>query len=80
VLVNSRTLEGATETLEEIASHGGSAEADVGDSDAASALIAMAVERHGRLDVLVSNAGLGPLVPLLEMTPATWEPTQRVNE
>lgn len=83
VLVNSRTLEGATETVEEIASHGGSAEAavaDVADSDAASSLIATAVEGHGRLDVLVSNAGLGPLVPLLEMTPATWEQTQRVNE
>jgi NAD(P)-dependent dehydrogenase (short-subunit alcohol dehydrogenase family) len=83
VVVNSRTPQGANSTVEEIVSSGGSAEAavaDVGDPDVARALIATAVERHGRLDVLVSNAGVGPLVPLIEMSPATWEETQRVNE
>ena len=83
VLVNSSTSEGSDKTVEEITTHGGSAEsavADLADSDAARALIATAVERHGRLDVLVSNAGIGPLVPLIEMSAATWEETQRVNE
>ena len=83
VLVNSRTPQGANGTVEEIVNSGGSAEAavaDVGDSDAARALVATAVERHGRLDVLVNNAGVGPLVPLIEMSPATWEESQRVNE
>ena len=83
VLVNSRTSEGATETVEEIKAEGGSAEAavaDVGDQDAARGLIAQAVENHGRFDVLVSNAGIGPLVPLIDMSPAVWEETQRVNE
>jgi NAD(P)-dependent dehydrogenase (short-subunit alcohol dehydrogenase family) len=83
VLVNSRTHEGASETVEAIVAEGGTAEAavaDVGDSDAARALIAKIVEDHGRLDVLVNNAGVGPIVPLLEMTQSTWEETQRVNE
>ncbi len=58
VLVNSRTHEGARETVEQIVADGGSAEAavaDVGDGSAARALIADIVDRHGRLDSLVNN-------------------------
>ncbi len=83
VLVNSRTREGAMETVEEIVAEGGTADpavADVGDSQAARALVAEIVERQGRLDVLVNNAGVGPIVPLLEMSQAVWEEAQRVNE
>ena len=83
VLVNSRTHEGASETVEAIEAEGGTAEAavaDVGDSDAARALVAKIVDDHGRLDVLVNNAGVGAIVPLLEMTQSTWEEVQRVNE
>jgi len=83
VLVNSRTEERAAETVEAITGTGGSAEtavADVGDPSAALALIAEIVERHGRLDVLVNNSAISPIVPLLEMTQETWEQTQRVNE
>jgi NAD(P)-dependent dehydrogenase (short-subunit alcohol dehydrogenase family) len=83
VLVNSRTRDGAMETVEEIVAGGGTAEAavaDVGDPEAARALIAEVVERHGRLDVLVNNAAVSPIVPLLEMTQSMWEEIQRVNE
>jgi NAD(P)-dependent dehydrogenase (short-subunit alcohol dehydrogenase family) len=83
VFVNSRTPEGAAETVEEIAAKGGSADAavaDVGRPDAAHALIASVIEQHGRLDVLVNNAGIGPIIPLLEMRSDTWEETLRVNE
>jgi len=83
VLVNSRTEEGAIGTVEEIVAEGGTAEAavaDVGDPEAARSLIAAIVARHGRLDVLVNNAGVGPMVPLLEMSQKTWEEMQRVNE
>lgn len=83
VFVNSRTEEGAAETVADISANGGSAEgaiADVGEPDAARALVASVIEKHGRLDVLVNNAGVGPIVPLLEMRPDTWEETLRVNE
>jgi NAD(P)-dependent dehydrogenase (short-subunit alcohol dehydrogenase family) len=83
VLVNSRTPEGASETVEAIVAEGGraaAAVADVGDSEAARAMVANIVEDHGRLDVLVNNAGVGSIVPLMEMTQSDWEDVQRVNE
>jgi NAD(P)-dependent dehydrogenase (short-subunit alcohol dehydrogenase family) len=83
VLVNSRTPEGASETVEAIAAAGGraaAAVADVGDSEAARAMVAGIVADHGRLDVFVNNAGVGAIVPLLEMTQSDWEQIQRVNE
>ncbi len=83
VLINSRTEKGASDTVEEIVEAGGSAEpavADVGDSSAARAMIAGIVERHGRLDVLVNNSAINPVVPLIDTTQELWEETQRVNE
>ncbi len=82
VLVNCRSDEAAKETIAEIEAEGGTAEpaiADVGDPEAARALMADVVERHGRLDVLVNNAGISPMVPLIEMGQSAWEETQRVN-
>ena len=83
VLVNSRTHEGATETVEAIQAAGGSAEAavaDVGNPEAAREMVAKVVADHGRLDVLISNAGVSPIVPLLEMAQPMWEEVQRVNQ
>jgi len=83
VLVNSRAHERAAETVDAIVAAGGFGEtavADVGDPSAARGMIADIVERHGRLDVLVNNSAVGPVVPLLEMTQQIWEDTQRVNE
>jgi NAD(P)-dependent dehydrogenase (short-subunit alcohol dehydrogenase family) len=82
VVVNSRSHEGAMETVGEVRAAGGTAEAvvaDVGDALAARALIGEVVGRHDRLDVLVNNAAIGPVVPLLEMTVQEWEEVQRVN-
>src|SRR5580692_9171480 len=78
VLVNSRTEEAAGETVDAIVAQGGVATpavADVGDSDTARALVDKIIQDHGRLDVLVNNAGVGAVVPLLEMDQATWEET-----
>jgi NAD(P)-dependent dehydrogenase (short-subunit alcohol dehydrogenase family) len=82
VVVNDLTAEQTAGTVETITAAGGSAEAapaDVADPGAAEALVACVVERHGRLDVLVSNAAINPVVPLIEMPRETWEQTQRVN-
>jgi NAD(P)-dependent dehydrogenase (short-subunit alcohol dehydrogenase family) len=82
VAVNSRSYEGAMETVDEVRAAVGTAEAvvaDVGDTLAARALICEVVGRHDRLDVLVNNAAIGPVVPLLELTEQKWEEVQRVN-
>ena len=50
---------------------------DVTDEAAATAAISDIVARHGRLDVLVSNAGIQHRRPLLEFATADW---QRVIE
>jgi 3-oxoacyl-[acyl-carrier protein] reductase len=46
---------------------------DVTDEDQVRALFAAAVDRHGRLDVVVNNAGLGGTANLVEMTDEQWD-------
>jgi 3-oxoacyl-[acyl-carrier protein] reductase len=46
---------------------------DVTDEAQVSALFDLAEERHGRLDVVVNNAGLGGTADLVDMTDEQWE-------
>ncbi|MFF7651181.1 SDR family oxidoreductase [Streptomyces sp. NPDC007983] len=45
---------------------------DVTEEDEVAALFDLAEERHGRLDVVVNNAGLGGTAELTEMTDEQW--------
>ncbi|SDU48049.1 SDR family NAD(P)-dependent oxidoreductase [Stappia sp. ES.058] len=65
-------------TADLIAEAGGSAEfmpLDVRDTSAADALVADLAERHGRIDVIVANAGIAHRVPMSEMTDEKWDAT-----
>ena len=54
--------------------------ADVSDIDAVEAVVALATERFGRLDVLISNAGvLSPNGRIHNLTTDDWERAFRVN-
>ena len=71
-----------TRTLADIAATGGSAEYlhhDVTLEDAWIDVIASVRDRHGRLDVLVNNAGIGIATSIIEMTLDDWRRQQAVN-
>jgi NAD(P)-dependent dehydrogenase (short-subunit alcohol dehydrogenase family) len=56
--------------------------ADLGDETAARALVGSVLKQHGRLDVLVNNAGLSIRIPhgdLKAATPALWRQMLDVN-
>ncbi|MEO6286348.1 MAG: SDR family oxidoreductase [Dyadobacter sp.] len=78
---NSNAHEGM-QVLDEIVSNGGSAilvKADVSREDDVKALFAEAVSRYGKVDVLVSNAGLQKDSSFLEMTLEQWQKVIDVN-
>lgn len=57
-------------------------QADLGDDTAAKGLVASVLKTHGRLDVLVNNAGLSIRVPHTDLkaaTPALWRQMLDVN-
>jgi NAD(P)-dependent dehydrogenase (short-subunit alcohol dehydrogenase family) len=52
---------------------------DVSEARAVDALVAYALERFGRLDTMVANAGVPHGAPFLELDEATWERVLAVN-
>src|SRR4051812_1280312 len=67
VVLGARRVERLQALAGEISAAGGSAlavETDVTDRGQVQRLVDAAVERHGRIDVLVNNAGIMPLSPL----------------
>ena len=75
VLLVGRTREPLEAVAAAIADDGGKAwvhTADVGRADQVDACVAAAVERWGRIDVLINNAGIDDETPFLEMSEASW--------
>ena len=52
---------------------------DVSVSKEVDALVKAAVDKFGRLDIMVNNAGIGGLGGILEVTDADWEKTLKIN-
>ena len=52
---------------------------DVKRREGLSNLVKLACERYGRLDVLVNNAGIGPISPLDDLRVAEWEDMIDIN-
>jgi citronellol/citronellal dehydrogenase len=77
-----RRMEPLEETAAEIERRGGRAEAfaaDIRDEEAVEALVDGALERHGRIDVLVNNAGGQFLSPAEAITPKGFRTVTELN-
>jgi NAD(P)-dependent dehydrogenase (short-subunit alcohol dehydrogenase family) len=73
---------GLDELREDLGAYGAEVEAVVGDvSDPGDArrMVATAVERYGRIDVLVANAGVIPLVNAVDATAEDWDEVMAVD-
>lgn len=53
--------------------------ADVGDADRTEAVVTEVLERHGRVDVLVNNAGVIVVKPIEETAPDEWDRVLATN-
>lgn len=82
VLLTGRDAERGGEMAADIVSDGGAAEfmaADVTDKGACGRLVDTALDRFGRLDVLVNNAGIIHSGDTVETTDEQWNETIAVN-
>jgi NAD(P)-dependent dehydrogenase (short-subunit alcohol dehydrogenase family) len=83
VVAVARTTGGLEELDDAIKAQGGAATLvplDVGDLDGIARLGAALHERHGKLDILVGNAGLlGPASPLGHIDPLSWKTVMDIN-
>jgi 3-oxoacyl-[acyl-carrier protein] reductase len=82
VVVAAARQQNAQGTVDEIVASGGKAEvatADMTESASLEALIAETVKRHGRIDVLVSNAGITRDQLMLRMKREDWDAVIATN-
>jgi NAD(P)-dependent dehydrogenase (short-subunit alcohol dehydrogenase family) len=82
LVVNDVDEESAASVVDEIVALGGEAVASgdtVAEPPRAEAIVATAVERFGRIDVMITNAGADRRGPALDLDPADWEFTLRAH-
>ncbi|MFW2514046.1 SDR family NAD(P)-dependent oxidoreductase [Demequina sp. SO4-13] len=82
VMASSRDMEPLDATAERIRADGGAISTlhvDVTDEAQVEALVAVAVERYGRLDGIVNNAGVIRVDPVADVTTQDWDLVQDVN-
>lgn len=82
VAITSRNGADLRQAAEQIQAAGGTCEtvvADVGQLGDCRKLVDATVERCGRIDVLVNNAGYAPVVPVAEMSDEDYRQTIAVN-
>ena len=76
VVVTARSADDATAVAAELSRDGGpdvvGVQSDVRDPVACQALVRDAMERWGRVDVLINNAGVGRFAPIQELSLEDW--------
>ena len=82
LVLGARRLERLEAVADRIKAAGGEVSCactDVKRREDVAKLIQMAVERYGRLDVLINNAGVGPISPLDDLRVEEWEDMIDIN-
>lgn len=81
VAITSRSLEAAREAAKELESKGEiiGLEADVRDYESQQKAVQSAVDKFGKIDLLVANAGVGKFNSIEDMTPEEWNATIETN-
>ncbi|WP_217605883.1 SDR family oxidoreductase [Chitinophaga sp. GbtcB8] len=82
VVLGARRINRLEALAARITTAGGEAiyiQTDVKRRDDMTQLVTFACERYGRLDVLVSNAGVGPISPLDELRVEDWDDMIDIN-
>lgn len=82
VIVTDSNLDGASEVARAIAASGGKAEslqADIAQAEACRRLAAEVVKRHGRVDILINNAGVMRRGNIMDISEDDWNITFAVN-
>lgn len=82
VVLVARTLDALEKTAELCPAGGGESlcvAADVSEAEAATEIVDCALARFGRIDALVNNAGLAPLLPIGKTTPEVIDDVFAVN-
>ncbi len=83
IIAADLSRDGGEETAKQVRDQGGDAlfvEADVARPEDGESLVAQALQRHGRLDIAVNNAGIGGLtVPTAEYPPDAWRQVIDIN-
>lgn len=81
-LHSSRSVEAGRQMATELGGEASYHQADLADDASVRTLVASVLDRHGRLDVLVNNAGLSIRIPHADLkaaTPALWRQMLDVN-
>ncbi|MDD2206098.1 MAG: 3-oxoacyl-ACP reductase FabG [Aminobacterium sp.] len=81
VVITGRTEKDLKAAVEELSAHGPISYivADVSKADEIKTMISTFIERHGRLDVLCSNAGIFPMSLIENMSEEEWDYINTVN-
>jgi len=83
VVLTSRTQQKADAAAEELNRLGGGqaigVECEVSDYDSVERVVKSTLQKHGRLDALVANAGVGHFAPIEDMTHEQWHETINTN-
>jgi meso-butanediol dehydrogenase / (S,S)-butanediol dehydrogenase / diacetyl reductase len=76
---NENELEGVAESVREAGPRALAVTADVSDPGQVEGMVGRVADELGRLDVMVANAGIAQVKPLLEVTPEDFDGLMSVN-